>query len=181
MSRPQDRVLRRTVQQIVDAVPSLPTLDDPAPHTVQDIMHFFDTLTPDPEQVIEVPKILPDDVPTRIAVRDTQLAEKLVEVPKIVSFSLLQRIVEQIVDIPGGGLQDFRPGQSSSSSSHHPARAYDALDAPGDGGFLALFPKEKSAKIGPNSGSELSARKCQPIHAGSSAPCSSQAVGHDLG
>ena len=42
--------------------PSLPTLDDPAPQMVEqlpDIMHFFDTLTPDPEQVIEVPKIFP--------------------------------------------------------------------------------------------------------------------------
>ena len=31
-----------------------------------DIMHFFSTFTPDPEQVIEVPKILPDDVPMRM-------------------------------------------------------------------------------------------------------------------
>ena len=32
-----------------------------------------------------------------------------------------ERIAEQIVDIPSGGLQDFRPGQSSCSSSHVPA------------------------------------------------------------
>ena len=58
-------------------------LDAPVPQMVEqkpDIMHLFDTLTPDPEQVIEVPKILPDDVPVRTAVRDTQLAEQLVEV-----------------------------------------------------------------------------------------------------
>ena len=36
-----------------------------------------------------------------------------------------ERIVEQIVDIPGGGLQDFRPGQSSTSSSHIPAQVVD--------------------------------------------------------
>ena len=36
---------------------------------------------PDPEQVIEVPKILLDDVPMRAAARDTQLEEQLVEVP----------------------------------------------------------------------------------------------------
>ena len=30
LSRPQERVLRRTVLQLVDAVPSLPTLDDPS-------------------------------------------------------------------------------------------------------------------------------------------------------
>ena len=48
--------------------------------------------------------------------------------------------MEQIVDIPGGGLQDFRPGQSLSSSSHVPARAYDAVDAPGDV-FFCTFPQ----------------------------------------
>ena len=47
-------------------------------------------------------------------------------------------IVEQFVDFLGGGLQDFRPGQSSSSSSHDPDRAYDALDAPGCGFFLTF-------------------------------------------
>ena len=52
-----------------------------------------------------------------------------------------KRIVEQIVDIPGGLLQDFRPGQSSSSSSHVPSRADDALDAPGDGFFSHFSPK----------------------------------------
>ena len=79
-------------------------------------MRFFDTLLPVPEQCIEVPKILLDDVPMRTAVCDTQLAEQLVEVPTIISFSSLQRIVEQNVDIPvpgGGGrlagLQGFLP------------------------------------------------------------------------
>ena len=41
-----------------------------------------------------------------------------------------ERIVEQIVDIPGGGLQDFRPGQSSSSSLHVPAGLSEVLDEP---------------------------------------------------
>ena len=87
-----------------------------------DVLQFFDTLMPDPEQVIEVPKILPEDVPMRITVRDTQLAEQLVEVPTIVSYSSLQRIMEQNVDIPvpgrGGrisGLQGFLPGQNSTA------------------------------------------------------------------
>ena len=49
-SRP-DWPQRRTVQQIVDPVP-LPTFNDPAPQTVQqlpDILRFFDTLVPDPK------------------------------------------------------------------------------------------------------------------------------------
>ena len=45
-----------------------------------DVMRFFDSLLPvRPEQVIEVPQILLDDVPVRTALRDTQLAEQLVE------------------------------------------------------------------------------------------------------
>ena len=58
----------------------------------------------------------------RTAVRKPQLAEQLVEVPTIVSFSLLQRTMEQNVDIPvlgrGGrnaGLQGFLPRQSSTA------------------------------------------------------------------
>ena len=169
--RPQERVQRHTMEHIVDFVsfaPMVQILDTPVPQTVEqlpDVLRFFDTLTTDPGQVIEVPKILSEDVFLRTAVRDTQLAEQLVEVPTIVSYSLLQRILEQNVDIPvrgrggrsaglqgcppeqsstathsseerfseriveqivdfsvsGGGLLVFRPGQSSSSSSHFPA------------------------------------------------------------
>ena len=100
LSRPQERDLRRTVEQIVDAVPLVPLLDDPVSQMVEqlpDVMRFFDFLLPVPEQVIEVPKILLDDVPMRTGVRDTQLAEQLVEVPTIVSWSLLKFIMEHVV------------------------------------------------------------------------------------
>ena len=46
--------------------------------------------------------------------------------------------------------------------------------------FFALFTKIKKCEVGFALESE-SARRCQPIHVGSSAPCSSPAVGHDLG
>ena len=90
-----------------------------------DIEQFFRALTPDPEQVIEVPKILLLDVPMRAALRVTQLVEQMVEVPTILSYSsFLQRTVEQHVDIPvpvGGGLlaglQGFLPRQSSTAST----------------------------------------------------------------
>ena len=108
--------------QIVDLVPSLPTLDDPAPQMVEqlpDVLRFFRALSPDPEQVIEVPKILPEDVSLRTAVREPQLAEQLVGVPSMVSFSSLQRIMAQDVDIPVPhvrvpGPQGFLRGQSFS-------------------------------------------------------------------
>ena len=69
------------------------------------------------------------------------------------SFSLeriSERNVEQIVDIPGGGLQDFRPGHGSSSSSHVPARGHEAPDGPGEVVFFfRTFPQNKeSAKLG---------------------------------
>ena len=81
----------------------MPSLDVPVPQMVDqlpDIVQFFRVLSPDPEQIIEVPKILPFDVPMRAALRVTQLAEQLVEVPTIISYSSLLRTVEQHVDIP---------------------------------------------------------------------------------
>ena len=167
-----------------------------------------------------MPKILPEDVTMRTAVRDTQLAEQLAEVPTILYF-LKQRIPKQIVDNPvphggrgvsgglqgflpghveqtvdfpapcsgvrrlqaflpeqsstvassssverisernveqiavsrgfGEGLQDFLPGQSSSSSSHDPARIAEALDEPGEGVFRTFPQIKKNLKLGPHS------------------------------
>ena len=121
---PQERDLPRTVEQIAVHAPMVQILDAPVTQMVEqlpDVMRFFDFLLPVPEQVIEVPKILLDDVPMRTVVRDTQLVEQLVEVPTIVSWSMLQQIMEQNVDIPvvdrgsgaGGGLSGFLPGQYS--------------------------------------------------------------------
>ena len=77
--------------------------DVPVPQMVEqlpNVLRFFATRLPVvSEQVIEVPKILPHDVPPRRLCRDTQLVEQLVEVPTIVSWSLLQRIMEQNVGI----------------------------------------------------------------------------------
>ena len=55
------RLLAHTVDQIVDAVPGLPTLDDPVPLMVEqlvDVLQLFDALIPVAEQVIDVPKII---------------------------------------------------------------------------------------------------------------------------
>ena len=68
------------MEPIVDAVPLVPLLDDPVPQTMEqlpDVLQFFGTLTTEPEQVIEVPKILTEDVPMRAVLRATQLAEQL--------------------------------------------------------------------------------------------------------
>ena len=89
--RPQERVTRDTMEHIVDFV----CLDAPVPQTMEqllDVLQFLDALTTDPEQVIEVPKILLEGVSMRMVVREPQLVEQvveqLVEVPTLVSPSL---------------------------------------------------------------------------------------------
>ena len=176
------------MEQLADVVPMVQILDIPVPQMVEqlpDVLRFFATILLVPEQDIEVPKIVLDDVPERTAVRVTQLAEQLVEVPTIVSYSSLpgvdfpvprrggrhaglrgflpgqcstasqlslertsERIAEQIVGFPvsRGGLQDFHPGQVSSSSSHVPVRDQEGLDELGEG-FFTLFPVGKSAEV----------------------------------
>ena len=115
------------MEQAAACAPVVQILDIPVPQMVEqlpDVLRFFATLLPVPEQDIVVPKIVLDDVPERTAVRDTHLAEQLVEVPTIISFSSLRRATEQFVDIPvprrGGqhpGLQGFPPRQSSNSDA----------------------------------------------------------------
>ena len=187
---PQGRVQRHFSEHAGAICPFVQILDAPVPQTVDqlpNIVQFFAALSPVPEQVIAVPKILSHDVPRRHFCREPQLVEQLVEVPTIISCSSLLRTTEQHVDIPvpglGGrypGLQGllsgqsstasqvalerlseriaeqivdfpvsrgdlpvFRPAQGSSSSSHDPARVHEALDEPGEGFFLTLFPKIK--------------------------------------
>ena len=73
--RPQDRVLRRTVEQNVDAV-TFPTLDVPMPQKVdQPLALLLSAHFPDPEQVIEVPKISLPSRPTRRFPRILQMEE----------------------------------------------------------------------------------------------------------
>ena len=63
--RPQDRVLRRTVEQNVDAVtfPSLGVLEPQMRNQLVEVLQKIDTRSS--HQVIEVPKIFPVSVPQR--------------------------------------------------------------------------------------------------------------------
>ena len=123
--RPQERDKRHTVEQTVDTVLFVPSLDVPVPqmeNQLVDVCRLFDVLIP--EQVIEVPKISsPPRPPRRRRVRFAeQTAEQLVDVPTIISYSSLQRTVEQSVNIPVPGreeqhvgLQGFLPRQRSTA------------------------------------------------------------------
>ena len=101
-----------------------------------------------------MPKVLSDDVPMRALVRETQLAEQLVEVPTIVSWSLLQLITKQNVDIPvpcGGvrGLQGFLPRQFNSAAwflERIPERIVEQnVDFPVVGGLQDFLPGQSSS------------------------------------
>ena len=91
-----------------------------------------------------------------------------------------ERNVEQIAVSRGfgDGLQDFLPGQSSSSSSDDPARIVATLDEPGEGVFRTFPQIKKKCENGSALESE-SASQCQLVHASSSAPYSSHRLGHD--
>ena len=104
---PQERVQLRSVEQTVGFAPLVQILDALVAQTGEQLVSFFkflDTQMP-VEQVIAVPKILIQPRLVDCDQRYPQMAEQLVEVPTIVSYSLLQRTVEQHVDnpVPGGG------------------------------------------------------------------------------
>ena len=113
-------------------------LDVPVPQKgkeLADIMRFFDTLTPDPEQVLEVPKILPDDVLARTAVRDTQLAEQLVEVPTEPGYALAV-IASKVFS--KRELRGFLSGQGSTASGS--GFSDQVVDNPTRGGLQGFPP-----------------------------------------
>ena len=86
--RPQERLQRRTVEQIADPVPVVPLLHVFVP---QMVVQLVDMLCPldirVAEQIIEVPKIVCPPRAARTVLCAPQTAEQLVEVPTPVSIS----------------------------------------------------------------------------------------------
>ena len=160
--RPQERDQRRTVEQIVDYTLIVPSLDVPVPQMANQLLEVCRQLdTPIPEQVIEVPKISSSRHSRRRRVRFAeQMAEQLVEVPTIISYSSLHGFVEQNVDIPvphgrgrvgGGRLLGLHPGQSSTAfggAEHFPAATAEQLvDIPVPRGGRVLHPASSSSGL----------------------------------
>ena len=98
--RPQERVLRRTVEQLVEPVRGVPVLDAPVPQMVgqaAEVDRFFASLPVVAEQVIEVPTIIPEDpIPQRALLRAPQLAEQLVDVPTPPGYVLAVVVVQTL-------------------------------------------------------------------------------------
>ena len=126
------------ITDLVRVAPMVQILDAPVPQMVEqlpDILRFFDTLMPDPEQVIEVHQISHEDVSMRTAVRDTQL----VEVPTNPGYALAvvavqtlgwrtaAALIEQFGDTPArgggadsrGGSRGPRPGRDTARSGRY--------------------------------------------------------------
>ena len=98
----QERVERHTTEHTADICLFVQILDVLVPQTGAQLvkfLRFLDAQSP-VEQVIDVPKISEDSIQQRFVDRDSripQMAEQLVEVPTVLTPSLL---AEQIVDIP---------------------------------------------------------------------------------
>ena len=112
----------RLEQHVLEDLGSMQILDLPVLQVVEqpeEVGSFFRNSVPAvAEQVIEVPKLaLPVCAVQRAALPEPQLVEQLVEVPTVLTYSLLkQRTAEQVVDTPvphgrgrgaRGGLQGF--------------------------------------------------------------------------
>ena len=93
--RPQERVPRRTVEQIVDSVPVVLLLHTFVPQMADllvKVLKILDNSLPDVEQVIEVPLIILHKVPQRSPFLEPQVVEQLVEVPRPDRVALAQGV-----------------------------------------------------------------------------------------
>ena len=151
--------------------PMVQILDSPVPQTgdqLPDILSFFDALLPDPEQAIEVLKILLDDVPMRAAERDTRLGEQLVEVPtqpwyvamvlasNVYSRREIRRILQGLDPVSQGrggggargGLQGSRAGQNSTEYLEQIVEnPVPQVRWEGGGGLQGSLPVQNSAAV----------------------------------
>ena len=87
---PHERTQLRTVEQLTEAFVRVPMLDFPVPlmaEQLPEVLQFFATfLFVVAEQVVDVPKIIFENIPTRILLREPQLVEQLVEVPTVLFY-----------------------------------------------------------------------------------------------
>ena len=139
--QPQGRVGRHFAEHLAELAPLVQILDAPVPQVVDNVMDAFKFLDqPMTEQVIEVPRISCPPCPSRSQVPVPLTAEQLVEVPTVLSYSLLlQRTAEQTIGIAvpgrGGGARGGLLGLSQVQGSTAVSGAdYVGTPVPGRGG-----------------------------------------------
>ena len=147
--RPQERDQWCTVVQIVDSPQVVPSLDVPAPqmeNQLVEVCRQLDMLIP--EQAIEVRKTSSSSRHSRRRrVRFAQqTGEQLVEVPTIVSYSSLDGLVEQNVDIPVPHGRGGRVGVRGLTGFNSVVGA-DRVDipVPRSGGLQGSRPRQSSS------------------------------------
>ena len=165
--RPQERVLRRTVEQNVGVFtyPLLDVLEPQMGDQLVEVLRKIDTRSS--HQVIEVPKVFPDSAPLcRVESRPPQLAEQLVEVPTqpwYVAFVLASKVYSRrelrciIAEMEGrggggarGGLQGSRAGQNSTANLEQIVENLVPQDRGGSGargGLQSSLPVQNSAAV----------------------------------
>ena len=98
---PQARVLRHTVEPIIESFVPVSMIDVPVPQMVDqsvEVVKFFVTLPVVAEQATEVPTItLEDTIPQRAPLREPQLVEQLVEVPVPSSHCVIKETLSEVV------------------------------------------------------------------------------------
>ena len=89
---PQGWVQRHTVEHRIEACPFVQILDAPVPQMEDQVVELLQKIVTaslvEPVQVLAVPKISLDRTPQRSAVRRTQMAEQLVEMPTEPGYAL---------------------------------------------------------------------------------------------
>ena len=124
---PQGRVERHVVEHRIETCPFVQIRDAPVPQLGNQVLELLQKIVSslvEPVQVIEVPKMFMPTRCPRTVLSVPQTAEQLVDVPTIISYSSLQRAVEQTIDFPvpqarqrgRGGQQGFRTGQGTPAA-----------------------------------------------------------------
>ena len=155
--RPQPGVLRHTGAHIVDFSPFVQILDDPVPQMgreqVVEFMRKIDAPALD-ELVVAVPKISLDRVSKRCPRPRTRRADRLVEVPTIISYSSFQqRTSEQIIDIPvpqgrevdGAVMEAFKVSSQRQGSTAFSGADHVDIPVPHGRGLQGFLPRQGSA------------------------------------
>ena len=100
---PQGRLVRHVVEHRIETCPFVQILDAPVPQLGNQVLELLQKIVSslvEPVQVIEVPKMFMPTRCPRTVLSVPQTAEQLVDVPTMISYSSLQRAIEQTIDIP---------------------------------------------------------------------------------
>ena len=153
----QGKVELHVVEDLGELAPLVQILDLPVPQMVDNVLDALRIPErPMAVQVIEVPKILIDVIPSRSLVLEPQSAEQLVEVPTVLSPTRIAlQIAEQIVDTPvpqGRGGKRCSTATSSYLERISERTVEQIVDVPSSGGGLGQGSSSSAGPVGKKCG-----------------------------